>query len=79
MTKLQDLIRGYQPAKVYLPGWLDRLGAQGIVSTDPQVIRRQRLTNIFAYASCFNAGGNMVAASLLDFAALLSPTSFSCS
>lgn len=73
MTKLQDLIRGYQPAKIYLPSWLDRLGAQGIVSADPQIIRRQRLTNIFAYASCFNAGGNMLAASLLEFRGFLVP------
>lgn len=73
MTKLQDLIRGYQPAKIYLPGWLDRLGAQGIVSADPQIIRRQRLTNIFAYASCFNAAGNMLTASLLEFRGFLVP------
>lgn len=73
MTKLQDLIRGYRPAKVYLPGWLDRLGGLGIVSTDPQIVRRQRLTNIFAYASCFNAAGNMVATSLLEFRGFLVP------
>ena len=37
MTKLQDLMRGYEPGKVYLPAWLDRLGSLGIVSTDPCV------------------------------------------
>jgi adenylate cyclase len=73
MTTLKDLIRGYQPAKVYLPRWLDRLGSQGIVSTNPQIIRRQRLTNIFAYASCFNAGGNMIASSLQEFQGFLVP------
>jgi adenylate cyclase len=73
MTKLQDLIRGHQPENVYLPAWLDRLGTLGIVSTDPQVIRRQRLTNIFAYASVFNAGGNVLVAALRDFRGFLVP------
>jgi adenylate cyclase len=73
MTKLQDIIRGYRPEKVYLPAWMDRLGMLGIVSTDPQIIRRQRLTNIFAYASCFNAGGGILLAGLQEFRGLLIP------
>lgn len=73
MTKLQDLIRGHQPERVYLPTWLDRLGKLGIVSADPQIIRRQRLTNIFAYASVFNAGGNLAVAALRDFRGFLVP------
>jgi adenylate cyclase len=73
MTKLQDLIRGHQPESVYLPAWLDRLGTLGIVSSDPQVIRRQRLTNIFSYASVFNAGGNVLVAALRDFGGFLVP------
>ena len=73
MTKLQDLIRGHRPESVYLPAWLDRLATLGIVSTDPQVIRRQRLTNIFSYASVFNAGGNVAVAALRDFRGFLMP------
>lgn len=73
MTKLQDLIRGHQQENVYLPAWLDQLGTLGIVSSDPQIIRRQRLTNIFAYASCFNAGGNVLVAALDDFWGFFAP------
>ena len=61
MAKLQDLIRGHEPPKVYLPDWMDRLAGQGIVSHDPQLIRRQRLTNIFTYFSIFNASTLLVA------------------
>ena len=73
MTKLQDLIRGHEPEKIYLPAWLDRLGLLGIISTDPQIIRRQRLTNIFAYASVFNAGGNVFVSAVFDFRGFLIP------
>jgi adenylate cyclase len=71
MSKLTDLIRGDEPPKVYLPEWMDRLAAQGIVSQDPQVIRRQRLTNIFTYFSIFNAASNILLVSLQEFRAFL--------
>ena len=50
---------------------MDRLATQGIVSGDPQVSRRQRLTNIFAYFSIFNAATNIVVVSLQEFRAFL--------
>lgn len=73
MTTLRELIRGHQPAKVYLPAWLDRLAALGIVSLDPLVVRRQRLVNIFAFASAFNVVGQMLVTGSQDFGALLVP------
>jgi adenylate cyclase len=73
MSGLTELIRGHEPPKVYLPRWMDRLAAQGIVSDDPQVIRRQRLTNIFACFSIFNAATNILVVSLQEFRAFLLP------
>ena len=73
MTQLQDLIRGHQPAKVYLPAWLDRLGSLGIVSTNPQTVRHQRLTNIFAYATCMNVSGHVLVTTLQEFKGFLVP------
>lgn len=71
MAKLQDLIRGHEPPKIYLPAWMDRLAGKGITSHDPQVIRRQRLTNIFTYFSIFNAATNILVVSLQEFRAFL--------
>lgn len=73
MTTLQDLIRGHQPAKVYLPAWMDRLASLGIISPDPLIVRRQRLVNIFAFASAFNVVGQMLVTGSQDFGALLIP------
>lgn len=75
MTALQDLIRGHQPAKVYLPAWIERLSSIGIASVDPLIARRQRLVNIFAYASAFNAGGQMIIMASFEFWGLLIPNS----
>jgi adenylate cyclase len=71
MSRLTDLIRGHEPPSVYLPEWMDRLAAQGIVSHDPQVIRRQRLTNIFTYFSIFNAATNILVVSLQEYRAFV--------
>lgn len=71
MAKLQELIRGHEPPKIYLPAWMDRLAGKGITSHDPQVIRRQRLTNIFTYFSIFNAATNILVVSLQEFRAFL--------
>ena len=39
MNHLQELFRSQEPAKIYLPRWVERLADLGITSTDPQVIR----------------------------------------
>ena len=67
MRHLQELIGRQAPAKVWLPGWADRLAMSGIADGDPQVVRRQRLTNIFAIASAFNAGSQTLVAAVLEF------------
>ena len=73
MSTLRDLLRRHETQKVYLPAWLDRLGAIGIVSGDPLIVRRQRLVNIFSYASAFNVSGQMLVLAALDFHNLLIP------
>jgi hypothetical protein len=53
-----------------LPGWLEQLASLGIVSTDPQVVRRQRFTNIFAFASAANVLAHIAAFCAYDLAGL---------
>ena len=50
MTRLRDIIRREPRRGLAIPPWLDRLLSVGIVSTDPQVVRRQRCVNVAAYA-----------------------------
>jgi adenylate cyclase len=60
MHRLQKLIRGEPTQKIALPAWLERVASVGIVSGDPQVVRRQRFTNIVAYAVAANAASHLV-------------------
>ena len=55
MTRLRDLVRLEPQRGFELPRWLERIVSAGIVSTDPQIIRRQRLTNVTALAGSLNA------------------------
>jgi len=55
MTRLRDLIRLEPQRGFELPRWLERIVSAGIVSTDPQIIRRQRITNVTALAGSLNA------------------------
>ncbi len=71
MNHLQKLVRNQAPAKIYLPPWIERLADLGITSTDPQLMRRQRLTNIFSYASAFCAGSQLIVGALQEFVAFL--------
>ena len=60
MNRLQKLIRGEPTPKIAWPVWFDRLASVGIVSRNPQVVRRQRFTNIVAFASAANALSHLV-------------------
>src|SRR6187431_2268114 len=68
---MKHRLAGREPAKVWLPAWAERLAMLGIVSRDRQVVRRQRLTNMFAYASAFNALSQMLVAASQEFDRLL--------
>jgi adenylate cyclase len=55
VTRLRDLVRFETKRGFELPPWLERIVSAGIVSADPQIIRRQRITNVTALAGSLNA------------------------
>jgi adenylate cyclase len=61
MTRLRDLLRFQGAPRVRMPRWVDRIISAGIVSSDPQVVRRHRITNVAALAGAFNASSRFVA------------------
>jgi adenylate cyclase len=72
MTRLRDLVGREPRPGIRLPGWLDRLVSVGIVSTDEQVVRRQRCVNVAAFAMLATAGSHLIINSLHDFRGLIS-------
>jgi adenylate cyclase len=60
MTRLRDLVRAPPRRGIELPGWIERMASIGIVTSDPEVARRQRFTNVAAYAIAANAGSHLL-------------------
>lgn len=60
MSRFRDLFRGPNTSAIALPAWLDGLTAIGIQSTDSYVIRRQRFTNVAAFAAAANAASHFI-------------------
>ena len=54
-----------------LPAWLERLLSLGIVSTDPDVVRRQRFVNVAAFVAAFDAFSHLIFNAIYDFQGLL--------
>src|SRR5882672_786410 len=71
MNHLQELVRSKEPAKIYLPRWVERLADFGITSTDPQLMQRQRLTNFFSYGSAFCVISQLIVIAVQEFAGFL--------
>src|SRR5262245_22892639 len=71
MTRLRDIIRREPSRGLSIPPWLDRLLSVGIVSTDPQVVRRQRCVNVAAYTGAVSGLSYIVVTSLYDLYGLL--------
>jgi adenylate cyclase len=71
LSRLRDLIRVERRRESPLPGWLKRVVSAGIVSADPKIVRRQRFTNVVAYACAANAASHLVINYLHEPAALL--------
>jgi adenylate cyclase len=57
MTRLSELIRGESKHSLPMPRWLERLASIGVVTANPGIARRQRITNIGAFV----AGGTTLA------------------
>jgi adenylate cyclase len=70
MTRLRDLVRERKPS-IRLPGWLERVASVGIVTQDPQIARRQRITNVAAFATVGNTISHLVINSYHNFDGLL--------
>jgi adenylate cyclase len=71
MKRLHELV-GRAPQRGFtLPPWLDRIISVGIVSKDPDVIRRQRCVNVACIAVAGDAASHLIMNSLHDFYGLL--------
>jgi adenylate cyclase len=71
MTRLRDLMRREPRHGIALPAWLDRLLSAGIVTRDPQLVRRQRCVNVATYAAAVSSASYFIITSLYDFGGLL--------
>jgi adenylate cyclase len=67
MTRLRDLVRREPTPGVQLPAWLERLVTIGIVSTDEEVIERQRCVNVAAFAVAATALSHLIINALHHF------------
>jgi adenylate cyclase len=71
MTRLRDLVRREPKRGLQFPHWLERLVSIGIVSKDPQVVRRQRCVNVAALATAVDSFGHLIINAVHDFSGLL--------
>jgi adenylate cyclase len=71
MARFRDLIRRERKPGIRLPAWVERATSVGIVSKDPQVIRRQRVTNVAAFATVGNTISHLIINSIHNFEGLL--------
>ncbi len=67
----RNLVQPEPKRGLALPAWLERVLSAGIVSTDPDIVRRQRCVNVGAYAIAANAGSHLVFNAFYDFWGLL--------
>jgi adenylate cyclase len=68
---LRDLVRSQPKHGIELPGWLERVVSVGIVTTDPQIARRQRFTNVAAFAAAANATSHFLILAAYNFGGLI--------
>jgi adenylate cyclase len=71
MTRFRDLIRRERRLAIRLPAWVERATSIGIVTHDPQVVRRQRVTNVAAFATVGNTISHLIINSIHNFEGLL--------
>jgi adenylate cyclase len=60
-----------EPKRRVLPAWLERLLSLGIVSTDADIVRRQRCVNVGAFVTSGNAASHLIFNAVYDFHGLL--------
>jgi adenylate cyclase len=64
LTHLRDLIRFQRSQGVQLPPWLDRIVSLGIVTSDPKIVRRQKIVNVASFAAAFNSISRFASSSI---------------
>jgi adenylate cyclase len=67
----RDLVRQQPERGLQLPPWLERLISTGIVSTDKDVVRRQRCVNVAVLATVANSASHLIFNMVHDFWGLL--------
>jgi adenylate cyclase len=76
VAHLRDLVQLERLPRIHLPAWLDRLVSLGIVSSDPDLVRRQKVTNLVSYAAFINAVARVVSYFFFEFEAFWFAFSF---
>ena len=71
MARFRDLIRRERKPGIRLPAWVERATSIGIISKDPQVVRRQRVVNFAAFATVGNTISHLIINSIHNFEGLL--------
>jgi len=71
MARLRDLVGQPRKPGLQLPRWLDRILSLGIVSSDPDIVRRQRCVNVVVFAAVGNTLNHLAINALHDFWGLI--------
>lgn len=71
MTRLSELIRGESKRSLSIPRWLERLASIGIVTANPEIARRQRITNIGAFVAAGTTLAHLVVNMVHDAGGLI--------
>jgi adenylate cyclase len=71
MTRLSKLVRGESKHSLSMPRWLDRLASMGVVTTNPEIARRQRITNIGAFVAAGTTLAHLVINAVHDAGGLV--------
>ena len=67
----RDLVLQEPKRGIVLPAWLERLLSAGIVSSDPDTVRRQRFVNVASYVTASDAFSHLIFNAVYDFEGLL--------
>jgi adenylate cyclase len=71
MNRLRQIVQAAPQAGAPFPAWIERLTTLGIVSRDPLIVRRQRFTNMFVFASAANIVAHIGFYAFYDLSGLL--------
>src|SRR5215472_2255552 len=71
MTRLSKLVRGESKHSLSTPRWLERLASMGVVTTNPEIARRQRITNIGAFVAAGTTLAHLLINTVHDLSGLI--------